>query len=72
MNKQRSYSGRTTISIDLETAELLNTARQLGVPVNVSAICRVAIKCEVLRLLSIAAPTGEAIKGMVLLGPAES
>ena len=67
MSGGRNYRGLLSISIDKETEGLLNQMRESGVAINVSEVCRDAIREFAAKSLS-AEQSGEAIVRMVFLG----
>jgi hypothetical protein len=67
MSEDRDYKGVLSVSIDRETEILLNRLKRAGLRINVSKVCRDAIKRAALAAFP-TAPSGEAIIGMVFLG----
>jgi post-segregation antitoxin (ccd killing protein) len=68
--KKRNYRGILSVSIDRETEHLLNELRRAGLKINVSKVCRAAIKRAAVEMFP-TAPKGEAIVSMVFLGESE-
>ena len=67
MSEYRNYKGVLSVSIDRETEDLLNRLKKAGLRINVSRVCRDAIKRAALDTFP-TAPSGEAIISMVFLG----